>query len=139
MNGFAWALVTAAIWGIVPLMEKVGLNSASVTTGVMVRSLGIAVGFVVFACLGSPWAAMRALGWPTILLLAGGGLLASFLGQMAFYQALKSGTLSQVAPVAGVYPLVAALLGWWILREPITLARGFGVLCVVVGLAFLRQ
>jgi len=139
MSGFGWALVTAAIWGIVPLMEKLGLNHASPTIGVMVRSLGIGVGFIVCACLWSPWAAMRALGWPTIALLAGGGLLASFVGQMAFYHALKSGTLSQVAPVAGVYPLVAALLGWWVLREPITLSRGLGVLCVVAGLILLRR
>ena len=140
MSAFLWAVVTACIWGIVPLMEKVGLNGgASPTVGVMVRSLGVIVGMLVFGWLTAPWQAMRTLRWPSFLLLAAGGLLASFVGQMAFYRALKAGALSQVTPVAGAYPLVAAMLGWWILREPLTWSRVAGVLCVVVGVILLRK
>ena len=140
MTAFWWAVVTACIWGVVPLMEKIGLGGgASPMVGVMVRSLGVLVGMLVCGWLASPWQAMRALRWPSILLLAGGGLLASFAGQMAFYRALKSGALSQVTPVAGAYPLVAAILGWWVLREPLTWSRVAGVLCVVVGVILLRK
>ena len=139
MSAFLWALLTACIWGVVPLMEKVGLGAASPSVGVMIRSLGVVVGLVVFGWVWSPWAAMRTLGWPSILLLAGGGLLASFVGQLAFYRALKSGALSQVTPVAGAYPLVAALLGWSILREPLTPSRLVGVACVVIGVILLRK
>ena len=138
MSAFLWALLTACIWGVVPLMEKTGLGQASPTAGVIVRSFGVVVGLVIVSSLWSPWAALRALGWPSILLLAGGGLLASFVGQLAFYQALKSGAVSQVTPVAGAYPLIAALLAWGILREPLTLARVLGVVCVVIGVALLR-
>ena len=94
MTAFLWALVTAGIWGIVPLMEKIGLGSGSPTAGVIARSVGIVIGLLVYSLVASPWAAVRALGWPSIILLATGGLLASFVGQMAFYQALKSGPLS---------------------------------------------
>ncbi len=139
MSAFLWALLTACIWGVVPLMEKIGLGSASPTTGVVVRSLGVVVGLVVMTLIASPWGAIRSLSWPAILLLAGGGLLASFVGQMAFYRALKSGALSQVTPVAGAYPLVAALLGWSVLREPLTVSRLLGVGCVVVGVILLRK
>ena len=139
MSAFLWALLTAGIWGIVPLMEKVGLGQTSPTAGVLVRSLGVVVGLLVFGWIWSPWSALRAMPWTSVLLLAGGGLLASFLGQMAFYRALKSGALSQVTPVAGAYPLVAAILGWWILREPLTWSRLLGVLCVVIGVILLRK
>ena len=139
MNAFFWALLTAGIWGVVPLMEKLGLGNTAPTVGVMVRSLGVAVGFVIFGSLWSPWAAMQSLPWTSLLLLAGGGFLASFVGQLAFYQALKSGAISQVTPVAGAYPLVATLLGWWVLREPLTLTRAVGALCVVVGVILLRK
>ena len=139
MSAFLWAVLTACIWGIVPLMEKTGLSSGvSPVTGVMVRSLGVIVGLIVFGCLWSPWAALRTMGWPSILLLAGGGFLASFVGQMAFYQALKSGVLSQVTPVAGAYPLVAALLGWLVLREPLTAPRLIGLALVISGVWLLR-
>ena len=140
MSAFWWAIVTAGIWGVVPLMEKVGLRgSVSPALGVGVRSLGVIVGLCIFSAFWSPWASLRTLSWISILLLAGGGLLASFVGQMAFYHALKSGAVSQVTPVAGAYPLVAALLGWCVLREPLTLSRAIGVLCVVVGALLLRK
>ena len=139
MSAFWWAMLTACIWGVVPLMEKVGLGGASPATGVIVRSLGVVAGLLVCSWVWPPWAALRALSWSSILLLAGGGLLASFVGQLAFYHALKSGAISQVTPVAGAYPLVAALLGWMVLREPLTVSRLLGVMCVVVGVILLRK
>ena len=139
MTAFLWALLTACIWGVVPLMEKVGLGGASPTAGVMVRSLGVTLGLVLFGWWWSPWSAMRTMSWSSIGLLAGGGLLASFIGQLAFYRALKFGAISQVTPVAGAYPLVAAILGWWVLREPLTLSRAVGVVCVVLGVVLLRK
>ena len=139
MSALLWAVLTACIWGVVPLMEKVGLGQAQPAVGVMTRSLGVVAGLLIVGAVSSPWSAMRSLGWPSILLLAGGGFLASFVGQFAFYHALRSGAMSQVTPVAGAYPLVAALLGWWVLREPLTLTRALGVVCVVVGVALLRK
>ena len=139
MSAFFWALITAGIWGIVPLMEKVGLRTIAPSVGVVVRSLGVLVGLVIASCLWAPWAALRELRWSSLVLLAGGGLLASFIGQWAFYHALRSGAMSQVTPVAGAYPLVAAVLGWVVLREPLTALRVAGVLCVVVGTLLLRR
>lgn len=141
MTAFFWALLTACIWGIVPLMEKLGLGLQQTppTVGVLVRSVGVVVGLVLFGWLWAPWSALRSLGWMTWALLAGGGLLASFIGQLAFYQALRSGAVSQVTPVAGAYPLIAALLSWLVLREPLTVARLAGVVCVVVGVVLLRR
>ena len=141
MTAFTWALVTACVWGVVPLMEAVGLRHAQTPPiiGVMVRSLGVAVGCAVVALLGSPWSAMRAMGWPACLLLVTGGFLASFVGQVAFYHALRSGAVSQVTPVAGAYPLIAALLGWLLLREPLSPSRALGVACIIVGVILLRR
>ncbi|MBI4004180.1 MAG: EamA family transporter [Candidatus Omnitrophica bacterium] len=139
MTAFFWALLTAGIWGVVPLMEKLGLANVPPAVGLIVRSLGVMIGLVVFGWVWSPWGAIRTLHWSSIALLAGGGFLASFVGQLAFYHALKSGAVSQLTPVAGAYPLVAALLGWWILREPVTITRALGVACVVVGVALLRK
>lgn len=139
MSAFWWALLSACIWGVVPLMEKVGLQGTAPETAVMVRTLGVTVGLAVWSLVSPPWAAVRAMSWTSIVLLATGGLLASFVGQMAFYRALKAGAVSQVTPVAGTYPLIAALLGWVVLREPLTLTRGLGVVCIVIGVVLLRK
>jgi transporter family protein len=139
MSAFTWALLTALVWGVVPLMEKIGLGGAPPAVGVLVRSLGIVLGLIVFSFCGAPWALTRSLPWPSIVLLVGGGLLASFVGQMMFYHALRSGAVSQVTPVAGAYPLVAALLGWFVLREPMTAMRVAGVALIVAGVMLLRK
>jgi transporter family protein len=139
MSAFFWALVTAGIWGIVPLMEKVGLAGHPPTVGVVVRSLGVLVGLVAFGWKLAPLPSLQAMSWSSVLLLAGGGFLASVIGQLAFYQSLKTGALSQVTPVAGTYPLVASVLGWLVLREPLTLPRVLGVVLVVAGVTLLRK
>ena len=139
MTAFFWALLTACIWGVVPLIEKMGLAQSDPTIGVFARSFGVLMGIVIFGLLWSPWKALLALNSRSFVLLALGGFLASLVGQWTFYHALKTGRISQTTPVAGAYPLVAAVLGWWILREPFTLSRVAGVSFVVLGIALLRR
>ena len=133
-----WLLMTVLIWGTVPVLEKLGLGAVPPTVGVFVRSAGVAVGALLVAMIARPWAAMAQTPARSVLLLACGGFLASFVGQMTFYQALKTGDVSRVVPLVGAYPLVAALLGWWLLREPLTVHRAVGVLCIVGGVILLR-
>ena len=139
MNAFGWALVAACIWGIVPLIEKVGLGNGNPVIAVFARTIGVMIGMVVVGWWFSPWKALADLSVRSFALLALGGFLASFIGQLAFYQALKAGRISQVTPLAGTYPLVASLLGWWILREPFTTMRLLGVVFIVLGVWFLRR
>ncbi|MBI3324343.1 MAG: EamA family transporter [Candidatus Omnitrophica bacterium] len=139
MSAFTWALLTAFIWGIVPLLEKLGLTGSQPTVGLFARSVGIIIGVIVFGALWSPWKALSELSVRSFALLALGGFLASFVGQLAFYRALKVGGLSQVTLVAGSYPLVAAALGWFFLREPLTPMRVVGALLIGCGLMLLRQ
>ena len=139
MSPFWWALVTAAVWGLVPLIEKLGLVRSDPTIGVFARSMGVLIGVVMFGLLWSPWKALSQLSARSFLLLALGGFLASFVGQLAFYHALKTGQVSSITPLAGTYPLVAALLGWWLLGEPMTLGRIVGVGCIVAGVWLLSR
>ncbi len=139
MTPFLWALVAACIWGVAPLVEKAGLAGAPAGAGVVARSLGVMVGLGVLSCVWSPWTVLKQIPWTSAVLLALGGLLASIVGQLAFYQALKYGAVSQVTPVAATYPLVAAILGWVLLREPMTISRLLGAVCVVTGALLLRR
>ena len=139
MSAIAWALLTAVIWGIVPLLEKQGLGQGSPVIGVFARSLGVILGFLVLGVLWSPWKALAGLSIRSMALLALGGFLASFVGQMAFYHALRVGNVSQVTPLAGIYPMIAALLGWLLLREPFTMPRLVGVCMIVAGTLLLRR
>jgi len=139
MSAFWWAVLTACIWGVVPLLEKRGLALSDPTVGVFARSVGVMVGVAMFGLWWSPWKAMARLSVQSFALLALGGFLASFVGQLVFYHALKIGHVSQVTPVSGAYPLVAAILAWIVFREPITTARVLGIALIILGVLLLRR
>jgi len=139
MKPFYWALGAAFIWGCAPILEKLGLAKAPVFAGLFFRSMGVVIGTglllvfkfgVIKESLVSPLQ-----GWG---LLIAGGFLASILGQICFYHALKDGEASLVVPLAASYPLIAFMLGTIFLGEKITLAKLSGMLLVVLGVFFLK-
>jgi transporter family protein len=138
MNGFEYGLVTALIWGIVPILEKIGLGgSVQPMAGLAYRSLGVCAGLALLLCW-LPGSSLAAVGWRSAAWLMASGCLASVLGQMMFYHSLKLGEASRMAVVAGTYPLVTFLLGVVVLREPLTMAKALGVALIVAGVLLLR-
>lgn len=139
MKAFYFALMTAIIWGIVPILEKMGVAKIAPLAGVFIRSCGVIIGIFVLAIFNNQ--ALRLAfkaDLRTIFLLVAGGFMASILGQIFFYNALKVGEASKVVPVAGIYPLVAFLLGVVFLGEAFTIVKVCGVVFVVLGLFLLR-
>ncbi len=140
MNAFYFAMMTAIIWGIVPILEKMGVTRiVAPLAGILIRSCGVIIGVLVLAIFskGALKVALKA-DPPTILLLAASGFMASILGQIFFYNALKVGEASKVVPIAGTYPLVSFLLGIMFLGESLTFAKAGGVVFVILGLFLLR-
>lgn len=139
MKAYYFALMTALIWGIVPIMEKLGLARIAPIAGILVRSCGVIIGAVILTMFNLPALKMALSADPrTIVLLGLGGFMASILGQIFFYNALKIGEASKLVPIAGTYPLFAFLLGVLFLGESFTLAKAGGVAFVILGLILLR-
>lgn len=139
MSPFGWAALAALCWGVAPLVEKTGLRTSEPVVGVMIRAIGMLVGLVLLL-LVSPraWERLQEVpirGW---LWLGSGGFLASVIGQIFFYRALKGGEVSRVVPVGAAYPVIAFLLSLWLFREPLTASKALGVGFVVVGAILLR-
>jgi len=139
MNAYYWALLTALIWGCVPLMEKMGLHKVEPMVGMFYRCLGVIIGIVILLvfygkAIRNSLAALH----PTMLWLVGGGFLASVVGQICFYHALKTGEASRVVPIGATYPLVSFILGVLLLGEKFTLAKAGGIGCVLAGVMLLK-
>ena len=140
MTPFAWALLAALCWGMAPLFEKAGLQGTrDPAVGVLIRSLGVLTGMLCLlpfiSRVGSRLADMPLRSW---FYLAMGGILASIVGQIFFYRALKFGEVSRVVPIGASYPVIACLLGLLIWKEPLTLGKTCGVVLVMVGIYLLR-
>lgn len=139
MKAFYFALITAVVWGIVPILEKMGVSRIMPLAGVMIRSLGVIIGVSILAMFNNQAFRTALKAEPrTIFYLAIGGFMASIVGQILFYNALKTGEASKVVPVAGIYPLVTFILGVIFLGESFTIAKVCGVVFVVLGLFLLR-
>jgi transporter family protein len=138
-NTFYWAVLTACIWGLVPVLEKLGLSRIDTFSGLLLRSSGVLLGAIVLVTVKSEYLikAVKA-DWMAIFFLLVSGLLASFVGQICFYRALRSGEVSKVVPIAGAYPLVSFLTGIIFLSEAITLTKLVGVLLILAGILLLR-
>ena len=139
MSPFFWALLTAFIWGFVPILEKLGLAKLSPMVGLFYRSLGVVVGiFILWAMENKNIRASFAGLHSGMLYLILGGFMASVLGQICFYCALKKGEASQVVPLAAAYPLMTLILGILFLSEKVTAAKIAGIVLVVAGVFLLQ-
>jgi bacterial/archaeal transporter family protein len=139
MKPFYYAILAAIVWGIAPVLEKTGLKNIEPLSGVLVRSSGIILGVVIMSlCNINIFKSALKADPKTILFLFMGGILASILGQIFFYNALKHGDVSKMVPIAATYPLVSFLLGLLFFGESFTVAKGLGIGLVILGVFFLR-
>lgn len=141
MNGKAYllAILTAFIWGLAPVFEKIGLSGKiEPYVAVVVRTIPIVIvsflGLFFMGRIGS----LSQLATKDVIFVAIGGLLAGFLGQITIYSALKTGEASVVVPIAATYPLVAMTVAVLFLGEPITWQKVAGVVLVVCGVLLLK-
>ena len=140
LSPFVWAVLAAICWGLAPITEKLGLRGATdPVVGVFVRSVGVFLGTLVLAAF-TPQVLMRAqaLSLRTWGYLISGGILASILGQVCFYRALKLGEVSRVVPIGAAYPVLAFLLGVLFFNESITAIKILGIVLVMAGVYLLR-
>lgn len=139
MNSYIWALLAALIWGCVPALEKLGLAKVPALAGLFYRSLGVLIGIVILFVFQSENIRQAfGTGKGSLLYLVAGGLLASVVGQVFFYQALKAGQMSTVVPIAASYPVISFLIGTVFLKEPVTLSKAGGLFLVLSGVFLLR-
>lgn len=139
MRSFYFAILAAVVWGIAPILEKTGLKNIEPLSGVIVRSFGVIVGAIVLSIFNSSMFKTALKAEPkTIIFLFLGGILASILGQIFFYNALKHGEVSKMVPIAATYPLVSFLLGLLFFGECLTIVKGLGIGFVILGVFLLR-
>lgn len=141
MNAFFFALLAGIVWGTSTILEKIGLTGTGTDplAGVWARSLGVFLGGACMMFVVPQMATkITAMGWRSTLWLASAGFMASVLGQIFFYRALKLGDVGRVAPVAGAWPLVAFAWSLLLLNEAPTVKKILGALLVVCGVILLK-
>ena len=139
VRAYLLSILTAFIWGIAPIFEKIGLSGKiEPYVAVVVRTIPIVlVSFIGLLFMGKV-GSLGQLASKDVLFIIIGGLLAGFLGQITLYSALKIGQASVVVPIAATYPLVAMTVAVLFLGEPLTWQKVTGVVLVISGVMMLR-
>ena len=139
-KAFLFALAAAFLWGAAPMLGKLGLVRADPTVALVLRSLVIGGILVVWAALGGKLPEVVSLmGTKAGALIAAEGVLASLLGHLAYYYALKYGEASKVVPAASSFPLFALILAVILLGERPSWDKVLGVALIVGGVLLLRR
>jgi transporter family protein len=132
------ALLTAMAWGIGGYFEKKGLHLGNISPqlGVTIRT---AVALVILAVVSFPqWKTLPQAGTRSLLMIVvGGGVVASALGGLCYYAAIRGAPLNRVMPIAFTSPLFGALMGMIFGGEPLTWKIGLGIILTTGGVVLL--
>ncbi|MCE5300321.1 MAG: EamA family transporter [Spirochaetia bacterium] len=140
MKAFWLAVLTAILWGISPLLEKIGLSRGiSPMTAVVIRNFGsMSAALVLWAFLARNPEYAKNFHWDSAALLMISAAVSAVVGQALYYSALQSGEMSKVVPIAGAFPVVAFILGVIFMGETVTATKIAGVGLVVGGIILLK-
>jgi len=137
-QSFAFAILTAFMWGLAPLLEKLGLAKINPLAGATLRSIGNATFLATVLFTSGNVKELFQVDVKTGILIVLGGLMGGGIGGWTYYKALKYGEVSRVVPIVGSYPLFAFLLSLLLLGEKLTMGKGLGVILVILGIFLLR-
>ena len=124
-----------ACWGLAPIFGKLGLQGVNPVTAISLRTLLAAImvlGWVTCTRGYNDFTNVPATFWVYIIIEA---LLATLVGDLAYFAALKYGNVNQVSLIMSCAPVVTMLASFFFLGEFASYRQILGALLISVGLA----
>lgn len=133
-----FALLSAVAAALVSIFGKIGLEGIDSNVATTIRSIIMAlflIGVIViqgkFQNIGDVITNKKALIFITLSGIAGAS------SWLFYFLALKTGKVSQVAPVDKLSVVFSIILAMIILGEKLNVMTGIGVICITVGVLFI--
>lgn len=122
-------------WGIANFLPKVFAKQISPMSAIVYEAVG---GLIVVLCV------LIYLGFKVEFSLRGGSwaILAGALGTLGalfLFFALKDGKVSIVIPLVTLYPIIAVLLAFLFLKEPVSARQLAGMGCAFIAITLLAS
>ncbi|MDB5083627.1 MAG: hypothetical protein JWN30_513 [Bacilli bacterium] len=137
---FIYAILASLCYGIAPLFEKKGLQTAAATDSVLLRAALItAILFVYSAVRPRAMERISALDKTTLFIIFGGAIFGVLLAQLFYFKSLSTGNISQVVPLmTSMQMIISVTLAAIFYHEPLTLNRLGGIGLIMAGIYFIR-
>lgn len=127
----AWAYYT--VLGK-PLVEKYG--ALKVTAYALGTGTLIYFPFGLYRFLAADLSRIDTLGWLSLLYIS---ILTSVVGYVIWYWLLKYMEASRVSVLVNIQPVIAGILGYYLLKEPITIPFIIGGLIILIGVTITQR
>jgi transporter family protein len=128
------AFIGMICWGVSPIFAKFGLKEVNPLVGLSVRTFFTASIILIWMFLSGSLKELMNVSTRVLLLLITEALLATLIGDLAYFGALKRGSASVVMLIMACSPVVTILCSVIFLNEKITLTHIIGACLTMVGI-----
>jgi transporter family protein len=139
ISPLAFALATMVCWGTAPLFGKAAMLRMDPWMGLAMRSFIISLIMGIWVIVTGHMNQLFRAELSAWGLICAEGILASLLGHLVYFYAIKYGAISRVIPIASAFPLVAMVGGLLLFSERISWERLLGAIMIVVGITIIRR
>lgn len=133
-----WALFAMVCWGLAPIFAKFGLNNVDPMVGLLARTIMAAGLISCWTGISGTAGNVGFISYRSLLLIAIEAILATLIGDLAYYKAIKGGNVSVVTLIMSCSPLITITCAVFLFQEPISAQRIIGALCVIAGIFMIR-
>lgn len=127
-----FAFGSALFAGLTAILAKCGVRQTDSTVATAIRTVVVLAFSWVMVFLTGAQSGLEAVGGRTLLFLVLSGL-ATGASWLCYFRALQLGDVNKVTPVDKSSTVLTILLAFVLLREPISIFKAVGLVCVGVG------
>jgi transporter family protein len=128
------AIFGMVCWGIAPIFAKIGLNNANPMAALVLRTLMAAGMVTAWIAVSGSLGQVKQIPFNSWILLGIEAILATLIGDLAYYAAIKRGEVSVVTVIMASSPLVTMICAIIFLGEQITTFRIIGAAFIILGI-----
>ncbi|MGE5494258.1 MAG: EamA family transporter [Burkholderiales bacterium] len=133
------AFIGMVCWGITPLFVKLGLKDIDPHIGLAIRTATTTIILTGWMIADGSFARLNTVPASALVFLIIEAFIATFVGDLAYFAAVKNGSVSLVAIILSCSPLVTMLLSMIFLHEAVTGTKVLGSLLIIGGIVLTLQ
>ncbi|HEX3030639.1 MAG TPA: EamA family transporter [Bacillota bacterium] len=131
---YVLAFIGMFCWGVAPLFVKLGLQSINPLVGLAIRTTFTIIIIFSWMLMDGSFLKLKYVSSSALLLLAIEAVLATLVGDLAYFAAIKRGEVSLVTIIMACSPLITIACSILFLGEQVTVARMIGAGLIIVGI-----
>jgi transporter family protein len=134
-----FAFIGMICWGVTPVFVKLGLKQLDPHIGLAIRTATTTIILTGWMIADGSFSRLGQVPVSALVFLIIEAFIATFVGDLAYFAAVKNGSVSLVAIILSCSPLVTMLISALFLHEALTATKVVGSLLIIGGIVLALQ